>query len=162
MAVSADVSKQYIREELVLVQELAALHKWEITADYDQLLVGATLHAHNGDLFLLEIRCDNYKEMPPLFEFIEPGTGARGTTRAYPKTTDSLFHDSGPCICAPFNRKAYKALEPNAPHGDWQFSDWMTSTAGNVRWSNYSTLADMLGLIQTRLGRPDFYRGRMG
>jgi hypothetical protein len=162
MAVSADVSKQYMREELPLVQELAALHKWEITADYERLLVGAKLHAHNGDLFLVEIRCDNYKEMPPFFEFIEPESGARGTKRAYPKTTDSLFHESGPCICAPFNRKAYKSVEPSAPHGDWQFSDWMTSTASSVRWSNYSTLADMLGLIQTRLGRPDFYRGRMG
>ena len=144
------------------MQELGALHKWEITADYARLTVGATLRAHNSDLFVIEILCDNYKEMPPLFEFIEPESGVRGTKRAYPKTMDSLFHESGPCICAPFNRKAYKAVEPSAPHGDWQFSDWMTSTASGVRWSNYSTLADMLGLIQTRLSRPDLYRGRLG
>lgn len=151
-----------MRDELPLVQELGTLHKWEVTADYDRLIVGATLRAHNNDLFVIEILCDNYKEIPPFFEFIEPESGVRGTKRAYPKTMDSLFHESGPCICAPFNRKAYKAVEPSAPHGDWQFSDWMTSTANGVRWSNYSTLADMLGLIQTRLSRPDLYRGRLG
>jgi hypothetical protein len=162
MSVSAEVSRQYMRQELPLVQELASLHKWEVTADYDRLLVGVKLHAHNKDLFVIEILCDNYKEVPPLFEFIDPESGARGTRHAYPKTMDSLFHDSGPCICAPFSRKAYKSVEPNAPHGDWKFADWMTLVASGVQWSDYTTLADMLGLIQTRLSRPDLYRGRMG
>lgn len=162
MSISADISKAHLQQELPLVQELAALHRWEVTTDYDRLIVGVRMRAYNGDVFVSEIRCDSYKEMPPFFEFIDPDTGERGTKRAYPKTTDSLFHESGPCICAPFNRKAYKSVEPSAPHGDWQFANWMTLVASGVQWSDYSTLADMLGLIQTRIGRPDLYRGRMG
>jgi hypothetical protein len=163
MAVSPEISRLHMQEELTLARDIAVTHKWEIKPNYDHLTIRVTMFAHNGDRFVVEIRCDNYKEMPPLFEFIEPDTEARGTLRAYPKSNgDSFFHPSGPCICAPFNRKAYKAIVATGPHQDWQLGDWLTSTANNVQWSNYSKLGDMLGLIQTRLSRPDLYAGRMG
>jgi len=162
MAVSPEVSRQYLQEELALIQDLAVAYQWDIKADLKQLVVSVTMHAHNGDRFLLEIHCDDYKERPPFFEFIDPDSGAKGTPRAYPKGSDSFFHNSGPCICAPFNRKAYKSVVATGPHGDWNLGDWMTSTANKVQWSDFSKLGDMLGLIQNRLNRPSTYLGRMG
>lgn len=162
MAVSPEITRQHLREELPLVKDLASTQRWGIIPDYEQLTVLVTMYAHTGDLFIVEIRCDNYKEMPPFFEFIDPDSGERGTKHAYPKSTDSFFHESGPCICAPFNRKAYKSVAQTGPHGDWNLGDWLTSTANNFPWANYSKLGDMLGLIYTRLSRPDWYRGRMG
>lgn len=162
MALDAEISRQHLREELSLVKALAGTNKLGIIPDYERLTLLVTMFAHSGDLFIVEIRCDDYKEKPPFFEFVDPDTGERGTRRAYPKSTDSFFHDSGPCICAPFSRKAYRSVVSTGPHGDWAFGDWQTSTANNVNWSNYSKLGDMLGLIYTRLSRPDLYKGRMG
>ncbi len=161
MAVDPEISRQHLRQELGLVKELAANHKWGIIPDYDHLIVLVTMYAHTGDLFIVEIRCDDYKEKPPFFEFMDPNTGERGTRHAYPRSTDSFFHDSGPCICAPFNRKAYQSVVQTGPHGDWNLGDWQTSVANGVQWANYSKLGDMLGLIYTRISQPDRYRGRM-
>jgi len=161
MAVNVEISRQYVRQELALAEELAATCRWEVTPDLDRLVVLVKMRAHTGDLFVVEAKCDDYKEVPPFFEFIDPDTGERGTRHAYPKTTDSFFHDSALCICAPFSRKAYKSAVPTGPHEDWKFGDWQTSTASNVHWSNFAKLGDMFGLIYTRVSRPDFYRGRM-
>jgi len=162
MTVDPAISRQHMREELALVKELAATNKWGIIPDFEQLTIKITMYACTGDLFIVEIRCDNYKEWPPYFEFIDPETGERATKHAYPKTTDSFFHDSGPCICAPFSRKAYKSVVATGPHGDdWKLGDWQTSTANNVAWANYSKLGDMIGLIGNRLIQPGLYKGRM-
>jgi hypothetical protein len=161
MAVDAEVTRHHIREELALVADLAQTHQWAIAPDYERLTVTVRMQAHTGDLFIVEFQCDDYKEVPPFIEFVDPDTGVRGTKRAYPKTIDSFFHESGPCICAPFSRKAYKSVVDTGPHQDWQFGDWQTSTANNVRWSNASKLGDMIGMIHTRLSRSDLYQGRM-
>lgn len=161
MPVDVEISRQHLREELALIKELAATHRWGIIPDYARLTVLVTMRAHNGDPFIVEIRCDDYKQAPPFFEFIDPDTGEAGTRHAYPRTIDSFFHDSGPCICAPFNRKAYQSVVPTGPHGDWNLGEWQNATANNTRWGNYSKLGDMLGLIYTRLSRPDLYKGRM-
>src|SRR5262245_37219860 len=103
MAVDPEISREYLRQDLTLLSELAATHGWVVRPDFERLLVVVRMQAHTGDPFVIEAKCDDYKEIPPFFEFIDPDTGERGTRRAYPKTTDSLFHDSGPCICAPFS-----------------------------------------------------------
>ena len=161
MAVDPEISRLHVRQELTLVNELAATLRWDINADYEHLTVLVTLYSHTGDRFIVEICCDDYKEKPPFFEFIDPDSGERGTRHAYPKTTDSFFHDSGPCICAPFNRKAYKSEVSTGPHGDWSLGDWQTSMANGIPWANYSKLGDMVGLIYTRVSLPNLYRGRM-
>jgi hypothetical protein len=156
MAVDVEISRQHLQDELTLVSELAATHKWDVAPDFERLKVVVRMHAHTGDLFIVEIQCDDYKEVPPLFEFIDPDTGERGTRHAYPKSHDSFFHDSGPCICAPFSRKAYKS-----PHPTWKFGDWQTSKENGVDWSNFSKLGDMLGEIYRHLSRPQLFKGRM-
>ena len=161
MAVHPDVSREYVRREMSLVDELAGIYGWEVSSDYDGLIVVVRMQAHTGDRFIVEARCDHYKEMPPYIDFIDPDSGEKGTARAYPKGRDSFFHTCGPCICAPFSRKAYKSVVTTGPHGDWNLSDWMNSTAEGVRWSNHSTLGGIFGMIQARLNRPDLYGGRM-
>ena len=149
-----------MREELTLMKSIATTNRWGVIPDYERLTVVVTMYSHNGDLFVLEARCNDYKLMPPIFEFIDSDTGERGTRHAYPKTNNSLFHDSGPCICAPFNRKAYKEFVETGPHGNWGYGDWQTST-DQGQWSNFSKLGDMFGLVYTRISRPDYYLGRM-
>lgn len=162
MAVDPDITRAYMRDELALVHDLARSQRWGIIPDYDRLTVLVTMFAHNGDPYLIEARCDDYKEIPPLFEFIDPDSGAKGTPHAYPKTNgDSFFHSSGPCICAPFNRKAYKSVATTGPHDNWRLGDWMTCTDSGVQWGDYSKLGDMLGQIHRRIIRPDLYVGRM-
>jgi hypothetical protein len=162
MAVDAEISRHHVREELALIKELAATNNWGIVPDYGSLRVIVTMRAHTKDLFIVEVSCNDYKELPPLFEFIDPDSGERGTRHAYPKSSDSFFHESGPCICARFNRKAYKSVVDTGPHADWNFGDWQTSTDNNFHWENASKLGDMLGLIHARLIRSDLHRGRMG
>ena len=60
------------------MNELAATYRWEVMPDYDSLLVVVKMRAHTGDMYVVEARCDNYKEVPPFFEFIDPESGERG------------------------------------------------------------------------------------
>jgi hypothetical protein len=161
VAVDPEITRQHLREELGLVKDLAATHKWGVIPDLEDLTILVTMYSHTSDLFIVQIHCDDYKEMPPFYEFMDPDTGQLGTRRAYPKATDSFFHDSGPCVCAPFNRKAYKSVVQTGPHGDWKVGDWQTSTASGIQWANYTKLGDMLSLIYRRVSRSDMYRGRM-
>lgn len=160
MGVAREISAAVMREELELARPLARLHKWGVIPDFGKLSLLVTMYSHNSELFIVEVCCDDYKEKPPYFEFIDPDSGERGTRRAYPNSNDSLFHDQGPCICAPFNRKAYKSVVDSGPHAEWSLGDWTTSTANGCNWSNFAKLGDMLGLIQSRLSKPDTYKGR--
>jgi hypothetical protein len=159
MPVDPAITTAILQQELLQVRELGRVHHWGVIPDFARQIVTVTMYSHTGDLFIIEAVCDNYKEVPPFFEFVDPVTGERGTKAAYPKGHDSFFHQA-PCLCAPFNRKAYKAIHPDGPHADWSIGDWTRSTASGTAWENYTSLADMFGLIQTRLSRPDLYKGR--
>src|SRR5437016_5995061 len=107
MAVDADISRRIIEAELTLARSLAATYGWVIKTDLDHLLFTARLKsAVDGEEFLMEFICDDYKEKPPFIEFVEPCTGQRGVASAYPRNGSGIFHTL-PCICAQFNRKAY-------------------------------------------------------
>jgi hypothetical protein len=162
MAVDKEVSRQHIREEMAMAEDVAKTCDWDAAVDYEKLTVTVKMTAHNGDRYVVEMLCDDYKEIPPFIEFIHPDTQARGVPQAYPRGKDSFFQASGPCICAPFSRKAYKSVCPEAPHADWNFGNWQTSTVNGVSWVDYSKLGDMLGLIYARISRADRYAGRMG
>lgn len=71
----------------------------------------------DGELYIVEFRCDDYREKPPFVEMIDPRSGEAGTSHAYA----DCFH-SEPCICARFNRKTYP--EHTDLHSDWEYGDW--------------------------------------
>ena len=147
-------------EELRAADEFAAQFEWSPEIDAVAPRFRVRMKALDGEVFVLDVACDDYREKPAFFEFLDPDTGALGTQHSYPVLKgDSFFHGS-PCICAPFNRKAYRAEHPAGPHSDWPMGEWSRSRAQGVDWSNASTLAGMLFVIQTRLLLPEFYGGR--
>ena len=81
MAVHPDVTRQHIRDEMSRVEDLAGSCGWEVDLDYGGLIVVVRMQAHTGDRFIVEARCDNYKEMPPFIEFTDPVSGEKGTAR---------------------------------------------------------------------------------
>jgi len=164
MAVDPKVSHAFMLSELADVGELGERYGWKLRVRESEPHFEVTMRAHTEELFILDVCCANYRELPPYFEFVHPDTKERGTPKAYPfkDNGDSFFH-TAPCICAPFNRKAYKFAFPNAPHGDWPYGngEWATSNANGYDWSNVSRLGDMLMVIQKRLSDPRYYNRRM-
>ena len=162
MAVPTDVVREVLKAELEAARPIARELGWGIIPRLDDLVVYVTMFAHNKDPYILLVLFDDYKALPALFDFVDPVTGEVGTRHAYPKASDSFFHESGPCICARFNRKAYKAYAQTGPHGDWVYEGWMNSKSDGVDWANFSMFGDMLGAIYSRLIQPGRYAGRMG
>lgn len=126
--------------------------------DNEKLLFTAQMTSSiDGEIYQVEFRFDNYPAWPPLIEFIHPETGARGTKKAYPKKEgDSFFHPY-PCICNPCSRKAYKAYDNGAPHGDWDLVGWRT----NSQYSTLKTIDAILQAINSRINNSLYYDGRM-
>jgi hypothetical protein len=142
--------------------QTAARPVWILCPDYDGLTLRMGMTAHNGDRYVVELALDNYREIPPAIEFVDRVSGVAGGARNYPKGHDSFFNTSGPCICAPINRKAYKLPDhPQGLHADWTLGDWANSNVQNFPWSGHASLAGILGLIQARLDRKEYYQGRM-
>jgi hypothetical protein len=156
MAVEAELTRAILREEVRKLREYGKTFRWGIVPNLKDLAVLATLYAHDGELFIVRFECSDYKECPPTVEFLDPETGEPGTRHAYPKGNCSFFHEKGPCICAPFNRKAYGLV-----HTDWAFANWTTSQVNNTDWSTCATLVGMLAAIQTKLDRLSGYNRRM-
>src|SRR5262245_36383281 len=107
MAVAKAVSIAYVEQELAMVESWAARHTWSILWDPDRLLlVVLLLTAIDVDRYIFEFELDDYRELPPSIELVDPRTGRLGTRRAYPAGGRSYFHGNL-VICAPWNRKAY-------------------------------------------------------
>ncbi len=156
-ALPIEIVRANFERELPRARECAQRDGWKWKDDIEALIVRAEFIARDGERFILCGEFDDYKATPPFLEFEEPDSGVRGTPLAYPKGHDSFFHSTGPIICAPFSRKAYKQV-----HANWQFGDWMASRENGVNWAQYSTIAGMFSLVYARLTHPDYYKGRMG
>lgn len=163
MAVDPEISRAIMKSEVAAALEVAATFGWILCPDYDALCLRILMKAHTGDAFIAHVTFHNYRELPATYDFFNPATGQVGVKAAFPKGHDSFFNESGPQICAPFNLKAYKRDDnPNGLHQDWNIGDWENSTVQSFHWATHNKLKGALSLIQTRLTRPDLYRGRMG
>jgi hypothetical protein len=158
VALAPEIARFNFEKELGRARELASRFKWGWKDDVEALTLRVEYTALDDEPYILVGTFDDYKEKPPFLEFEEPGTGALGTAKAYPKGHDSFFHTTGPSICAPFSRKAYQTIHTSG----WEFKDWMTSTESGTRWSQRSTIAGMLQMIYDRLNTREYYIGRMG
>ncbi len=152
MNVDPDITRQIMDEELEAMRPLASVYNWEVTPDLPNLTITVRMHSViDSQIYIVEARCDEYKALPPIFEFIHPELEERGTQRCYP--ADGSFFHSTPCICVQWNRKAYKPL--GGPHADWQMTNWASARPG------MTTLGDMFHLVQIRINKPGQYSGRM-
>jgi hypothetical protein len=155
MSVDADVTRRIIAEEMAAALELARTYNWVVTIDFPAVKVTVRMKsAVDGEEYVVEAQCDDYRAKPPLFEFIHPATGERGTHAAYPDDggrSQPFFHPA-PCVCIQWNRKAYGEFQ--GPHGDWPMADWVGAVRGQDR------LGDMFHLIQREINLKDIYRGR--
>jgi hypothetical protein len=151
VALPLDVVRVNFEVEAARARTMAATLGWEWADDVNALTIRVKMQAVDGQQYVLVGQFDDYKAQPPLLDFEEFDTGAVGTPRAYPKGHDSLFHSTGPCICA-----------PREVHTGWRFGDWITSRENGTDWSPFSTMSGMVTLIHSRLATPAFYKGRMG
>jgi hypothetical protein len=142
MPVDPSVTRLIVAVELRLAEAMARQHGWEINPREDGLSLVACLTSQvDKEEYSLEISCDNYKELPPLFEFIT-AKGEQRVVTAQPSSSDSFFHPKL-LICYPFNRGAFQIYQ--GPHGDWPLANWQALSPGANR------LGDMLAFIQYRL-----------
>lgn len=77
----------------------------------------------DDELYIVEFRCDDYRELPPWIELIDPQSGEGDVKSAYP----DCFHGY-PVVCAQFNRKAYP--EHSGLHENrWTLQQWSEEAA---------------------------------
>lgn len=153
MLVSPDVTRAHVERELSEVADWADARQWVLSWDPHALHLALNMtSAIDGEVYHLEVSLDDYRAMPPLFEFVHAVTHERGSRRCYPKGGRGYFH-SHPVVCAPWNRKAYGEL--GGPHPDWSMVNWTTQRP------NHTRLGDMLVLLQELIDDPDSYGGRM-
>jgi hypothetical protein len=156
MPVDPRTSAAIVRKELEDCRADASLYHWEISQldEEKQVFTVKMKSPIDNQEYVIEMKFDNYKEMPLLIEFIDPATGERGTKNTYPSSTGksgSFFHPNQ-CICHPCSRKAYGSL-----HNDWQLAGWRS----NDKVGLLTNIGAILSAIYYRISNPEEYGGRM-
>jgi len=156
MAVDRAVSRSIIEFELDKCREYADKYGWEISPlDENALSFNVKLTSPiDKESFIVSFRCDNYRELPPYIDFIDPNSGQSGLKKSYPLSSDGFCHQNA-LICHPCSRKAYRDL--NGPHGDWRLVDWER----NPKTGALKSIPAILLAIYERISQPGVYRGRM-
>lgn len=151
--VPPEVSLHHVQAELKQAEPIVKVFHLVMDTSMlseDDLRIRVTGESRVDDeTYVVEMRFDGYRAIPPLVEFVHPETGELGARAAYP----SCFHDH-PCVCARYNRKTYTA-HTNL-HSDWQYGDW-SAEPGTER------IGGMLNHIFANINNHfDSYKGRMG
>ena len=116
----------------------------------NRILRAVFVHPVEGEKFYLQGVFDDYKALPPIWEWRDEAWSSPGALRLSPNPGESPFgspmfirHGAGAIICAPFNRLAFGVH--GGPHSDWENpAQWTTAGRGHV----YAvTIGDMLNLI---------------
>lgn len=121
MSVLPEVSLAHIEKELKKARDLIEAMGLDLDTSMlseEDLRFRVSGHATDDELYIVEFRCDHYRELPPYVEMIDPESGDVGVKRAYPK---GVFHKES-CICARFNRKSY--ADHSGIHSSWEYGNW--------------------------------------
>ncbi len=110
-----------VSEELIALRENATLLGWSF-ADIEGTVFSVGFPARDGTTFWVKTFCDRYPDQPPAWHWYNPDSGLLDQRADIPKG-GGFFH-SQEVICAPWNRLAYKSVDPRGPHSDWIISDW--------------------------------------
>lgn len=137
-------------EQFGHLAENASSRDWSLER---ALILG--LNARDNSRFWLLVDCGEYPTLPPAWHWYNPEKGLLDHPADTPKG-GTFFHSSGR-ICAPWNRLAYKKIDPHAPHGDWDLSNWIV----NPKTGKCNTLSAMALRIHVELNSAH-YQGRMG
>lgn len=144
------VTLEQVNEELADVTKYVAaagLGLDQSTLKEPHPVFHVTFFSRDGLEFIAEFDCRDYPLHPPTIEFVDAARHRRGTRDLYP----SCFHRM-PCICARYNRKAYRAH--GGPHGDWRLVDWQLPTQGGPKIDTLAmVVSDMHGKIAASTGR---------
>lgn len=156
MAVDKQVSLSVVRSELEKSRADAERYAWEISElDEGSLSFRVKMVSPlDKEIFIISFRCDNYREWPPLIDFIDPPSGQEGVKNAYPLSSDGFFHPNV-LICHPCSRKAYGDLK--GPHPDWGLVAWES----NSKTGALKNIRAILSAIYERISQPEIYKGRM-
>jgi hypothetical protein len=149
------VAELTVAEEMLALREIAAARGW-VLRDLDTLRFHLTLPAKDKSLFHLLVDCDQYKVRPPAWRWCD-ASGEHADRPADRPKGSGYLHPGG-VICAPWNRLAYKAVDPGGPHEDWRIGDWLR----NPQTAGCSTLAHMALRIYIELNGPRFEGNRLG
>lgn len=139
-----------VEPQIQHVAEIALGRNWPFER-VDQRCFRISLSAQDGEIFQLQVDCDEFPVLPAAFHWRNPSTGELDQPSDAPRPNGDFFHDSNR-ICAPWNRLA---STPGGPHTEWAPSAWREhrQTGGTV------TLAAMVLRIHHEL-RSERYKGR--
>lgn len=137
-------------EQFGHLREIANSKEWQLESGF---VLGIT--ARDKSQYWLQVDCTDYPALPPAWHWYSPATKILDQPSVTPKGAGFL-HSAG-VICAPWNRLAYKKLNPNGPHDDWELANWMS----NPKTGGCTTLAAMALRIFVEMNS-DSYTGRMG
>ncbi len=157
MSVDPRTSLRIVRKELKDCEGDSKRFGWKIS-EIDEANQSFTVEMKSpvdNEVYIIEIKFDNYKEWPLLIEFVDPSTGEKGTRRAYPVSRNDGFFNNRPCICHPCCRKAYR--EYTGLHSDWNMVGWQD----NPQVGALTNIRAILLAIYSRISKPNIYGGRM-
>lgn len=137
-------------EQFGNLQEIATSKEWQLDRAF---ILG--MKAGDGSQYWLLVDCTGFPAMPPAWHWYDPDTRTLDQAAATPKGSGFL-HSSGR-ICAPWNRLAYKTIDPQGPHGDWDLTSWLS----NSYTGKCTTLSAMALRIFVELNS-NHYTGRLG
>ncbi|GAA4459319.1 hypothetical protein GCM10023189_32850 [Nibrella saemangeumensis] len=157
MSVIPAISIATIRQELQACEEDAEQFGWVISSiDENDLSFTVRITSPiDEEVYILYFKFDNYPELPPLLDFIDPVSGEMGIRRAYPLTKDGNFFHTHPIICHPCSRKSYGGF--SGVHADWNLTGWKN----NAYTGSLQTVQAVLQAINARIVYKTYYHGRM-
>lgn len=133
-----------IQSEFADLREVAKHRGWVFDEQGShRLLLG--LPARDKAFFYLLADCEGYPGAPPAWHWSDE-SGKRLDDPRYTPEGKGFLHDSGR-ICAPWNRLAYRNVDPKGPHADWTLADWAT----NAKTAECTTLSAMALRIYVEL-----------
>lgn len=156
MAVSPEVSKVHVAAELERARPLLDAQGWEIEMREDLIMRASIMAPQVGstaaERFTYEFTFDNYRELPPIVDAVNPETSERNTPKCFPTGGKGYYHGNAR-ICARWSRNAYGLM--SGPHGEWPISDWAGADP------KHSDIGSMLTLLRNLLYQSDAgYSGR--
>lgn len=133
--------------EVPAIKAWASRHGWAVLWLSEELLLrAAAYHPRTNRVVEVTAQCDGYRAIPPVWQFVRPGTDETGKMWVPAPGPGSVFHGNG-IICAPWSRLAY--ADHGGPHGEWGGpAAWLQVGPPNTI---AQTIPDMLSTIDIHL-----------